>query len=107
VHDIDEEAHSRSLRRASHVSTLGRDGLAGAFSSSTMNSAPLKSAVSVDVMRPEAVDNSSRGETHALRGRANRRNKRSPWFPRPPIPHRISPHGRWGPRLQRALSARH
>jgi hypothetical protein len=37
----------------------------------------------------------------------NLKNKRKGWFPRPPIAHRITPHGRWGPRLQRALSARH
>ena len=40
-------------------------------------------------------------------GRENLKNIEDRWFPRRPIAHRISPHGRWGPRLQRALSARH
>src|SRR4030081_3012669 len=33
------------------------------------------------------------------------RNWDKGWFPRRPIANRITPHGRWGTRLQRALSA--
>src|SRR5712692_2544420 len=35
------------------------------------------------------------------------RNCENGWFPRRAIAHRISPHGRWGSRLQRALSTRY
>ena len=111
VHHIDQQAHTGSLRcgvrianPATFTSKADENASCGTGSDSDRDRTTPRRCGQHELSQCGRVlsDDSAESGLEKIK-----RNIGGGWFPRRPIPHRISPHGRWGPRLQRALSARH